>query len=221
MPVVSISEVQRKPLPTANWQGTIYHGLPQDLYAFQPKPGDYLAFLGRISPEKRADRAIEIARQVGMPIRIAAKVDRVDREYFETAIRPLLADPLVDFVGEIGEHDKQDFLGNAFALLFPIDWPEPFGLVVIEAMACGTPVIAFPGGSVPELIEDGVSGFIVGSVEEAAAAVDRVSTLRRENCRQAFLERFTASRMADDYVEIYRRLFDGAEGATAEEATAA
>jgi glycosyltransferase involved in cell wall biosynthesis len=156
-----------------------------------------------------------------MPIRIAAKVDRVDREYFETAIRPLLADPLVDFVGEIGEHDKQDFLGNAFALLFPIDWPEPFGLVVIEAMACGTPVIAFPGGSVPELIEDGVSGFIVGSVEEAAAAVDRVSTLRRENCRQAFLERFTASRMADDYVEIYRRLFDGAEGATAEEATAA
>jgi len=221
MPVVSISDAQRKPLPWANWQATVHHGLPHSLYAFQPKRGDYLAFLGRISPEKRGDRAIEIAREVGMPIRIAAKVDRADREYFESVVRPLLADPLVEFVGEIGEREKQDFLGNAFALLFPIDWPEPFGLVVIEAMACGTPVIAFPGGSVPELIEDGVSGFIVGSVEEAAAAVDRVSALPRKNCRQAFLERFTASRMAEEYLEIYRRLFDGAEGATAEDATAA
>jgi glycosyltransferase involved in cell wall biosynthesis len=141
-----------------------------------------------------------------MPLRIAAKVDRVDREYFETRIRPLLRDPLVEFVGEIAERDKQDFLGNAFALLFPIDWPEPFGLVVIEAMACGTPVIAFRNGSVPELIDDEVSGFIVGNVEEAATAVERVSTLSRANCRQRFLERFTASRMAEDYIEVYRRL---------------
>jgi glycosyltransferase involved in cell wall biosynthesis len=221
MPVVSISDAQRKPLSSANWQATVHHGLPEDLYAFQPKHGDYLAFLGRISPEKRADRAIEIARRAGMPIRIAAKVDRVDREYFETVIRPLLADPLVDFVGEIGEPDKQDFLGNALALLFPIDWPEPFGLVVIEAMACGTPVIAFPGGSVPELIEDGLSGFIVGNVEEAAAAVKRVSTLRRENCRQEFFERFTASRMAEDYVEVYRRVAEEGDRAAPDEATAA
>lgn len=221
MPVVSISDGQRRPLPWANWLGTVYHGLPEDLYPFQPKHGEYLAFLGRISPEKRADRAIEIARQVGMPIRVAAKVDPVDREYFEKVIRPLLADPLVDFVGEIGERDKRDFLGNAFALLFPIDWPEPFGLVVIEAMACGTPVIAFPGGSVPELIEDGVSGFIVDSVEDAALAVERVSTLRRESCRQTFLQRFTASRMAENYVELYRRLVEVAQGAAPEEATAA
>jgi len=221
MPVVSISDAQRRPLPSANWVGTVYHGLPEDLYPFQPKQGEYLAFLGRISPEKRADRAIEIARRVGMPIRIAAKVDRADREYFETTIRPLLADPLVDFVGEIAEREKRDFLGNAFALLFPVDWPEPFGLVMIEAMACGTPVVAFPCGSVPELIEDGVSGFIVESVEAAAAAVERVSTLRRERCRQTFLERFTASRMAEDYVELYRRLVDSAVGAAPEEATAA
>ena len=221
MPVVSISDAQRRPLPSANWLGTVHHGLPEDLYPFQPKHGEYLAFLGRISPEKRADRAIEIARQVGMPIRVAAKVDPVDREYFEKVIRPLLADPLVDFVGEIGERDKRGFLGNAFALLFPIDWPEPFGLVVIEAMARGTPVIVFPGGSVPELIEDGVSGFIVDSVKDAASAVERVSTLRRESCRQTFFQRFTASRMAENYVDLYRRLVEGAEGAAPEQATAA
>jgi glycosyltransferase involved in cell wall biosynthesis len=198
----------------------VHHGLPENLYAFQPKAGRYLAFLGRISPEKRADRAIEIARRVGMPLRIAAKVDRVDREYFET-IRPLLGDPLVEFVGEISERDKQDFLGNAFALLFPIDWPEPFGLVVIEAMACGTPVIAFRNGSVPELIDDEVSGFIVGNVVEAAAAVERVPVLRREICRQMFLERFTASRMAEGYIEVYRRLSRRVGPTDRDEATAA
>jgi glycosyltransferase involved in cell wall biosynthesis len=221
VPLVSISDAQRRPLPWANWQATVRHGLPEDLYSFQPKAGGYLAFLGRISPEKRPDRAIQIARRVKMPLRIAAKIDRVDREYFEAEIRPLLGDPLVEFVGEIGEGDKQDFLGNAFALLSPIDWPEPFGLVVIEAMACGTPVIAFRNGSVPELIDDGVSGLIVGSVEEAAEAVERVSTLRRKSCRQAFLERFTASRMARDYIEVYRRLAESGVRVPSEEATAA
>jgi glycosyltransferase involved in cell wall biosynthesis len=221
MPLVSISNAQRTPLPWVNWQATVHHGLPENLYAFQPKAGRYLAFLGRISPEKRADRAIEIARRVGMPLRIAAKVDRVDREYFETRIRPLLRDPLVEFVGEIAERDKQDFLGNAFALLFPIDWPEPFGLVVIEAMACGTPVIAFRNGSVPELIDDEVSGFIVGNVVEAAAAVERVPVLRREICRQMFLERFTASRMAEGYIEVYRRLSRRVGPTDRDEATAA
>jgi glycosyltransferase involved in cell wall biosynthesis len=219
MPLVSISNAQRRPLPGANWRATVYHGVPEDLYAFHPELGQYLAFCGRIAPEKGVDRAIETARRVDLPIRIAAKVDRVDRDYFESVIRPLLKQPLVDFVGEIGEREKDDFLGKAFALLFPIDWPEPFGLVMIEAMACGTPVIAFRRGSAPEVVEDGVSGFIVDNVEEAARAVERVSKLSRASCRQTFSRRFRASRMAEDYLAVYERL--RSEGTAPEEATAA
>jgi Glycosyltransferase len=167
MPVISISNGQREPLPWANWQATVYHGLPADIYRFHPEPGSYLAFLGRISPEKRVDRAIEIAKQVGMPLKIAAKIDRVDQDYFESEIAPLLSNSLVEFVGEIDDDEKDEFLGNAYALLFPIDWPEPFGLVMIEAMACGTPVIAYRGGAVPELVEPGQTGFIVEGLEDA------------------------------------------------------
>jgi glycosyltransferase involved in cell wall biosynthesis len=184
----------------------VYHGLPLDLYTFRPEPGQYLAFLGRICPEKRVDRAIAIATHVGMPLKIAAKVDPTDQEYFEAEIAPQLCHPLVEYVGELGEGEKDAFLGNAYALLFPIDWPEPFGLVMIEAMACGTPVIAFRHGSVPEVIDDGVTGFIVDGVEEAVRAVARIPTLRRQDCRQTFETRFSASRTATDYVDIYRRL---------------
>ena len=161
MPVVSISESQRQPLLCANWIGTVYHGLPEELYTFHEEPEPYLAFLGRISPEKRVDRAIEIAVQTGMPLKIAAKIDPVERDYFESEIQHLMAHPLVTYVGEIGEHEKDAFLGNATALLFPIDWPEPFGLVVIEALACGTPVIAYAHGSIPEIIEHGETGYLV------------------------------------------------------------
>ncbi len=206
MPVVSISHAQREPLPWINWQGTVYHGLPEDLYTFQEEPGKYLAFLGRIAPEKRVDRAIEIAKRVGMPLKIAAKVDKIDRDYFEGVVEPLLRDPLVEYVGEIGEGEKGDFLGNAYALLFPIDWPEPFGLVMIEAMACGTPVIAYRRGSVPEVMEEGVTGFIVQGLEDAVAAVEEVSHLSRKRCREVFERRFTASRMAQDYLDVYKRL---------------
>src|SRR5438093_7967236 len=167
MPVISISNGQRQPLPRAHWQATVYHGLPAEKYRSRAEPGRYLAFLGRISPEKRVDRAIEIAKQVGMPLKIAAKVDRVDKDYFDWIIAPLLRNSLVEFVGEIGEGEKDEFLGNAYALLFPIDWPEPFGLVMIEAMACGTPVIAYRGGAVPEALDEGVTGFIVHSLEDA------------------------------------------------------
>jgi glycosyltransferase involved in cell wall biosynthesis len=206
MPLVSISNVQRRPLPWANWKATVYHGLPDHLYAFREVPDDYLAFLGRISPEKRVDRAIEIAGRVGMRLRIAAKVDRVDREYFESVIRPLLHNPLVEFLGEIGENEKAEFLGGARALLCPIDWPEPFGLVMIEAMACGTPVIAFRDGSVPELIEDGVNGFVVENMDQAVEAVGRLATLSRRECRESFVRRFRAERMAREYVSRYERL---------------
>ncbi len=184
----------------------MYHGLPQELYTFRAEPGRYLAFLGRISPEKRLDRAIEMAQRVGMPLRIAAKVDRADREYFTDVIQPLIKGPLVEFVGEIGESEKSNFLGQAAALLFPIDWPEPFGLVMIEALACGTPVIAYRCGSVPEIIEDGVKGFIVDSIDEAVQAIECLSTLSRRRCRQAFEERFAAARMARDYLGIYKSL---------------
>jgi glycosyltransferase involved in cell wall biosynthesis len=206
MPVVSISDAQRDPLPNANWQGTVYHGLPQGQYKFHDKPGNYLAFLGRISPEKGVDRAIEIASRVGVPLKIAAKVDRADQEYFETVIRPLLDNPLVEFIGEIGYPDKNEFLGNALALLFPINWPEPFGLVMIEAMACGTPVIAHPYGSVPEIIEEGRSGFLVGDARQAEQAVNEVSQISRAACRQRFEDRFSATRMAKDYLALYGRL---------------
>ncbi len=205
MPVVSISAAQRRPLPWLNWQGTVHHGLPASLYAGRAEPGEYLAFLGRISPEKGIEAAIEIARRAGLPLRIAAKVDRVDQEYFETAVAPLLRQPHVEFVGEIGEADKQEFLGGARALLFPIDWPEPFGLVMIEALACGTPVVAFARGSVSEVIEDGVTGFVVRGVAEAVAAVERVGSLDRRRCRCEFERRFAVSRMAGDYLDLYQR----------------
>ena len=205
MPVISISNVQREPLPWANWQATVYHGLPADMYQFRDKTGTYLAFLGRVSPEKRVDRAIEIAKQVGIPLKIAAKVDRVDKDYFETVVEPLLRHPFVEFVGEIGEGEKEEFLSNAYALLFPIDWPEPFGLVIIEAMACGTPVIAYRGGAVPEVMEEGHTGFIVQGLEDAVDAVRRVPELSRKRCREVFDHRFTAARMAHGYVQVYER----------------
>jgi glycosyltransferase involved in cell wall biosynthesis len=206
MPVISISNGQRAPLPWANWQATVYHGLPRDIYRFHPEPGSYLAFLGRISPEKRVDRAIEIAKQVGMPLKIAAKVDQVDKDYFESVISPLLRNSLVEFVGEIGDVEKDEFLGNAYGLLFPIDWPEPFGLVMIEAMACGTPVIAYRGGAVPELVEQGHTGFVVEGLEGAVEAVRQVAQLNRKRCREVFEQRFTATRMAHDYVQQFERL---------------
>ena len=210
MPVVSISEDQRAPLPFARWQATVYNGVPEALYHFRPEPGEYLAFLGRISPEKRVDRAIEIARRVGLPLRIAAKVDKVDQEYFDERIRPLLDDPLVEYVGEIGEAEKSAFLGGARALVFPIDWPEPFGLVMIEAMACGTPVIAYRRGSVPEVIRDGETGFIVDGLEDAVAAVARLGEIDRGRCRREFEQRFSARRMAGDYLAVYRTLAESA-----------
>jgi glycosyltransferase involved in cell wall biosynthesis len=208
MPLVSISDDQRRPLPGANWRATVYHGLPRDLHTFRERPGEYLAFLGRIAPEKRLDRAIIIARLAGRKLKVAAKIYPEDRAYFHETIEPLLreAGPWVEFVGEVGGREKDEFLGNALALLFPIDWPEPFGLVMIEALACGTPVVAFRNGSVPEIIADGVTGFIVASVEEAVRAVGRVSALSRAACRRAFEDRFEAGRMARDYLEVYRRL---------------
>jgi glycosyltransferase involved in cell wall biosynthesis len=208
IPVISISNVQREPLPSANWQATVYHGLPADLYRFRAQPGSYLAFLGRISPEKRVDRAIEIAKRVRIPLKIAAKVDRVDRKYFKSTIEPLLGDSLVEVVGEIGDGEKDEFLGNAYALLSPIDWPEPFGLVVIEAMACGTPVIAYRGGAIPEIMEEGHTGFIVEELEDAVEAVRRIPKLSRKGCREVFENRFTATRMANDYVQVYERLIN-------------
>ena len=206
MPVISISNGQRQPLPRANWQATVYHGLPAEKYRFRAEPGRYLAFLGRISPEKRVDRAIEIAKQVGMPLKIAAKIDRVDKDYFDLVIAPLLRNSLVEFVGEIGEREKDEFLGNAYALLFPIDWPEPFGLVMIEAMACGTPVIAYRGGAVPEITVQGHTGFVVEALEDAVTAVRRIPQLSRKRCREVFEKQFTAARMASDYVRVFDRL---------------
>jgi glycosyltransferase involved in cell wall biosynthesis len=206
MPVISISQSQRKPLPWANWAGNVPHGLPTDCLVPGDGSGKYLAFLGRICPEKRPDRAIQIALQAGMPLKIAAKVDRVDREYYECKIKPLLDNPNIEYIGEITEGQKAGFLGNAYALLFPIDWPEPFGLTMIEAMACGTPTIAFPCGSVPEVIHHGVSGLIVKDMPEAVAGVAQVSSLSRAAVRREFAARFTASRMARDYVKLYERI---------------
>ncbi len=205
-PVVSISDSQREPLPWLNWQGTVHHGLAASEFTRGPGVGGYLAFLGRVAPEKGLDQAIEIARRAGLPLRIAAKVDRADREYFDTRIRPLLKHPLVEFIGEIGQAEKNQFLGDAAALLFPVNWPEPFGLVMIEAMACGTPVIAYPCGSVPEVVEDGVTGFIVPDVDAAVSVLPRALTLSRRQCRRRFEQRFSAVRMAEDYVAIYQRL---------------
>jgi glycosyltransferase involved in cell wall biosynthesis len=206
MPLVSISNAQRAPIADATFAGTVLHGLPADLHQpnFNPR-GGYLAFLGRISPEKRPDRAIEIARAIGMPLKIAAKVDKADRDYFEGAIKPLLDGANVEFVGEVDERGKTKFLGEARALLFPIDWPEPFGLVMIEAMACGTPVLAFRNGSVAEVIDDGVTGRIVTSMAEAIAAMPEILALDRRRVRRRFEERFTAARMARDYVDLYKK----------------
>jgi glycosyltransferase involved in cell wall biosynthesis len=206
MTLVSISNDQRKPLPHVNFVATIQHGIPADLHRPSFEPGRYFAFLGRISPEKRPDRAIRIARAAGIPLKIAAKIDRVDEDYFRSEILPLIEGPTVEFIGEINEHEKTQFLGGAAALLFPVDWPEPFGLVMIEAMACGTPVLAFRCGSVPEVIEDGATGKVVDSEEEAIAALPAILSYDRRAVRQRFEVRFTATRMADDYVSTYRHL---------------
>lgn len=205
MPLVSISNAQRRPLPPVNWAGTVYHGLPPALLPFHEGPRQgYLAFLGRISPEKRPDRAIAIAAKSGAPLKIAAKIDRVDQEYWNTHIAPLVrAHRNVEFIGEISEREKGAFLADAHALLFPIDWDEPFGLVMIEAMACGTPVIAYGRGSVPEIIDDGASGFIVANEDQAVAAVEKAAALDRRAIRAIFDARFTAQRMARDYCTIY------------------
>jgi glycosyltransferase involved in cell wall biosynthesis len=207
VPLVSISDAQRTPLPWANWIETVHHGLPRNLYRFHPKHGDYLAFLGRMSEEKRPDRAIEIARRSGMRLLMAAKVDRGDRPYYDQTVVPMLKKARdVEFVGEIGEAEKNDFLGKALALLFPIDWPEPFGLVMIEAMACGVPVIAFPNGSVREIIEEGVTGFVVETIEQAVAAVEKCKHIDRRACRLEFERRFSVERMARDYLNVYQRM---------------
>ncbi len=206
--LVSISDDQRRPVPDANWRATVHHGLPRDLFSLHERPGEYLAFLGRMSPQKRVDRAIKIACRAGVPLKIAAKIYPEEHEYFETSIKPLLqrSAPLVEFIGEIGGHEKEEFLGRARALLFPIDWAEPFGLVMIEAGAVGTPVIAWRRGSVPEVIVDGLTGFIVSDLDEAVEAVGRIDRLDRRTCRREFERRFEAGRMARDYVQVYRDL---------------
>jgi glycosyltransferase involved in cell wall biosynthesis len=206
MPVVSISDAQRHPLPQANWFGTVRHGLPTQLHDFSPESAGYLAFVGRISPEKRVDRAVEIAVALNKPLRVAAKIASADREYYEREIVHLLEHPLVEFVGEISDAQKSQFIGDADALLFPIDWPEPFGLVMIEAMACGTPVVAFNHGSVPEVLTDGVTGFIVSDMEEAIAATRRAPLLDRARIRETFERDFSARRMALGYLDLYEKL---------------
>ena len=207
MPLVSISDAQRRPLAEAHWMATVYHGLPDPVCPYNPAPrGEYLAFLGRVSPEKGLDRAIEIARRAGMRLRIAAKIDRADERYWRERIKPLLGDPLLEFIGEVDEAGKPGFLGNALALLFPIDWPEPFGLAMIEAMSCGTPVIAWPHGAVPEVVEHGVTGFIVNSIDDAVSAVHDLARLDRADVRRHFEQRFSAARMTRDYLAVYRSL---------------
>jgi glycosyltransferase involved in cell wall biosynthesis len=204
-PLVSISDSQRAALPFANWVGTVYHGMPEQLYRFTAKPKGYLAFLGRISPEKGPERAIAIAKRLGMPLKIAAKVDAADAAYFDEAIRPLLDHPLIEFIGEIGDGQKSAFLGGAEALLFPIQWPEPFGLVMIEAMACGTPVVGYRYGAAPEVVDDGVTGYLVNSEDEAVLAVPRAQALDRREIRRRFDRRFSATTMARGYLDLYAR----------------
>lgn len=218
LPLVAISDAQRIPLSFANWQATVYHGLPDNLLQFCPTPKGYLAFVGRMSPEKRCDRAIEIAKAVNLPLRIAAKISKQDEEYFRAEIEPLLGHPLVEFIGEISDADKSAFIGNAVATLFPIDWAEPFGLVMIESLACGTPVVAFGQGSVPEIIADGKTGFVVHSTAEAIAAVGRLAHIDRRACRREFETRFSARQMTEDYLAVYRRLLcpERTDGPTSE-----
>jgi glycosyltransferase involved in cell wall biosynthesis len=209
VPVVSISDAQRNPVPWLNWRATVYHGLPALSYTYQERPADYLVFLGRISPEKGVDAAIEIARHADMPLKIAAKVDQRDRRYYDEVVKPLLKTADVEFVGEVGGRDKDALLGGARALLFPINWPEPFGLVMIEALACGTPVIGYRRGSVPEIIDHGKTGFIVDGVAEAVAAIGRVHKVSRAECRRTYEQRFSPARMCDDYLAVYQGLVAG------------
>jgi glycosyltransferase involved in cell wall biosynthesis len=208
MPLVSISHAQRRPLSWANWKATVHHGLPRNLYTFHPQAEGYLAFLGRIAPEKRPDHAIAIAKRTGIPLRIAAKVDPADQQYYRAEIEPLLDHPLIEFIGEISDAEKDEFVGNAMALVCPYDWPEPFGLVLIEALACGTPVLAYRRGSVPEIIDDGTTGFVCDNLSEMVDAVARIPFIERHHCRTAFEARFTADRMARDYVALYRRVVE-------------
>ncbi|MCO6431980.1 MAG: glycosyltransferase family 4 protein [Deltaproteobacteria bacterium] len=206
LPLVSISDSQRDPVPALNWINTVHHGLPRDSFSFSPSPENYVAFVGRISPEKRLDRAIKIACAAGVPLVIGAKVDRSDQQYFEDKIEPLLGHPLVRYLGELSETEKTKLLSGAKALLFPIDWPEPFGLVMIEAMACGTPIIAWAEGSVPEVVKHGISGFIVNSVEEGVQALTSIDKIDRKSCRMEFERGFTSVRMAKDYVDVYEQI---------------
>ncbi len=206
VPIVSISNAQRLPIPYANWAATIYHGMPPTLLRANATPGEYFAFLGRISPEKRVDRAIKIAKRVGIPLRIAAKIDPADDAHYQLHIKPLLNHPLIQFIGEVNDAGKQELLSSAKALLFPIDWPEPFGLVMIESMACGTPVIAWRCGSVPEVVDHGVTGFIVSSMDAAIEAARQVDSIDRRGCRLQFERRFTSRRMAFDHIKLYERL---------------
>lgn len=206
IPVVSISDSQRSPIPAINWQKTVYHGLPKYLYKPVHKSGSYFAFIGRFSPEKRVDRAIELAIKTGVPIKIAAKIEKLDIDYYENVVKPLLDHPLVEYVGEIGEDEKNEFLGNAMALIFLIDWSEPFGLVMIESMACGTPVIGWNIGSVPEIVDHGVSGYVVSTMEEAQLAVRKLPQLKRTLVRETFEHRFSVERMTGDYLAVYQKM---------------
>ena len=206
VPLVSISDAQRAPLGGVRWAATVPHGIPAELYRFREKPGRYLVFLGRISPEKRPDAAIRIAVRAGIPLRIAAKVDRPDRDYYETVVRPLLDHPLIEYLGEVGEEEKEKLLGEALALLFPIDWPEPFGMVLIEALACGTPIIARQRGSVPEVVTEGLTGFLADSDDELVSVVGRAAEVSRAACRMEFERRFTAPVMAQAYLDVYERV---------------
>jgi glycosyltransferase involved in cell wall biosynthesis len=211
VPVISISNAQRRPVPQANWTRTVHHGMPEKLLMPRNVIPGYLAVLGRIAPEKGVDRAIKIAIRCGIPLKIAAKVDRADQDYYDELIKPLMNHPLIEYIGEIGDHEKSEFLSGAIGLLLPIDWPEPFGLVMIESMACGTPVIAYNRGSVPEIIDEGLTGFIVEDEISAVAAVGRVTNMDRAAVRKQFEKRFTARRMALDYLAAYRGLMEAAE----------
>ena len=209
VPLISISNHQRTPLLFANWQATVYNGVPMDTYHFNARPQGYLAFLGRISPEKGIEAAIEIAIRAGLPLKIAAKVDKVDEEYYQQRIKPLLQHPLVEYIGEICEQEKDEFLGNAKAVLFPINWPEPFGLVMNESFACGTPVIAFNRGSVPEVMQDGETGFVVSGIDAAVDAVEKIDTISREYCRYLFEQRYSSAVMAKNYLHAYESVING------------